>query len=189
MPVIIRNGKQYRMSLLTGSVREERPPPYSRNTPPWTPDDDRILRELKTSRISWERISMVMDDKPIAELRKRWLDIQSGRNTLRTEYRLDEMEEDHQLDERQEREEYERERYGREERRVSFSPSADEDEEEDKTRKIYYMDDQFTLDEVLLLHQIAADWKKNRWETISSRFNDRTGRNITADQAKTVVDD
>ncbi|KAL4790262.1 hypothetical protein BDV19DRAFT_402248 [Aspergillus venezuelensis] len=191
MPVVIRNGKQYRMSLLTGSV----------HVPSWTSDDDRILRELKASRIPWERISMVMDDRPIAELKKRWLDIQSGRNTLRARYRLDEMEEEHQLDERQEREEYERERYEREERRVSFSPSADEDEEEDtdddeyipaklqKTRKIYYMDDQFTLDEVLLLHQIAADWKKDRWETISSRFNDRTGRKITADQAKTVVDD
>ncbi|KAL4953450.1 hypothetical protein BDW69DRAFT_184463 [Aspergillus filifer] len=169
--------------------------------PSWTSDDDRVLRELKASKISWERISMVMDDRPIAELRKRWLDIQSGRNTLRTRYGLDEMEEDHHLNERQVREDYERERYEREERRVSF-PSADEDEEEDqtdddeyvpakrqKTRKIYYMDDQFTLDEVLLLHQIAADWKKDRWETISSRFNDRTGRNITPDQAKTVVDD
>ncbi|KAL4942334.1 hypothetical protein BDV06DRAFT_192388 [Aspergillus oleicola] len=79
---------------------------------------------------------MVMDDRPIAELRKRWLDIQGDKNRVRAGCRLDEVEENHHFDEAYEEEEYERERneregYERQERRVSFSPSPDEDEEED----------------------------------------------------------
>ncbi|KAL4924414.1 SANT/Myb-like DNA-binding domain-containing protein [Aspergillus undulatus] len=248
MPVVIRNGKQYRMSFLTGSVREEKPPPYARSVsadryqviaglvalnlaasqilthllrnlrdqahdanqllPPfvrhskpfsaaaaltpagtvsWSSDDDRILRELKRSRISWERISMVMDDRPIADLKRRWLDIQDDRQRRRAGYRLEDVEEDV----------YPQEEYDREKRHVSFRvidfQQTDDDEyipsRRTKVKKIYYMDDQFTLDEVLLLHQIAADWKKDRWDTISSRFNDKTGRNITPDQAKSVIDD
>ncbi|OJJ63534.1 hypothetical protein ASPSYDRAFT_140218, partial [Aspergillus sydowii CBS 593.65] len=162
----------------------------SKDTIQWSIEDDRVLREMKASKISWERISMVMDDRPTAELKKRWIDIQDGKHKgreVRKMYGLDEVDYDWYFDE-----EYNRERH------VSFSPSTDEDEDEDddddslprrsKTKRVYYIDNEFTLDEVLLLHQIAADWKKDRWETISSRFNEKTGRNISPAQAKSVVD-
>ncbi|BCS25885.1 uncharacterized protein APUU_50596A [Aspergillus puulaauensis] len=137
---------------------------------------------------------MVMDERPIAELKKRWIDIQDDKHKareVRKVYGLDEVDGDWYFDE-----EYDKERH------VSFSSSTDEDEDEDedmeeddslsrrpKTKRIYYIDNEFTLDEVLLLHQIAADWKKDRWKTISSRFNEKTGRDITPGQAKSVIDD
>lgn len=66
---------------------------------------------------------MVMDDRPIAELKKRWIDIQDGKHKgreVRKMYGLDEVDYDWYFDE-----EYNRERH------VSFSPSTDEDEDED----------------------------------------------------------
>ncbi|KAL4866444.1 hypothetical protein BDV12DRAFT_172802 [Aspergillus spectabilis] len=216
MPVLISNGKHYRMpffSLLRGSVREERPwygtqsasgdryQDVSRissrrgrissaiHTIPWTTDDDRLLRELRASKVSWKRISMVLDDRPVGELKRRWIHLQDGRHRLREVYELDE--DDHEW--------YYDDGYDAKERHVSFRTSFDEEEYTDdeeeidsrrtKTKKVYYIDDVFTLDEVLLLHQIAEDWKKDRWETISSRFNNKTGRNITPAQAKSALDD
>ncbi|KAL4786071.1 hypothetical protein BJX76DRAFT_355483 [Aspergillus varians] len=149
-----------------------------------------MLRELKASKVSWKRISMVMDCRPIAELKKRWVDIQYDKHKLHEVYELGEADDDW----------YFEEEYDKEKRQVSFSSSADEDEYTDddeetlskqqpKIKRVYYIDNEFTLEEVLLLHEIAADWKRDRWETISSRFNDKTGRNITPAQAKSVIDE
>ncbi|KAL3473312.1 hypothetical protein BJX99DRAFT_234003 [Aspergillus californicus] len=158
---------------------------------PWSVEDDRLLRELKASKVSWRRISAVMDGRSIGELKKRWIDIRDYKPRLREVYESREVDYDDW---------YYDEEHGREERHVSFSSSSDEETDEDddsdsfdpprqsKVKKVYYVDDEFTVDEVLLLHQVAADWKKDRWETISSQFNDRTGHSITAEQARSVVE-
>lgn len=67
---------------------------------------------------------MVMDERPIAELKKRWIDIQDDKHKareIRKVYGLDEVDGDWYFDE-----EYDKERH------VSFSSSTDEDEDEDE---------------------------------------------------------
>lgn len=66
---------------------------------------------------------MVMDHRPIAELKKRWIDIQDDKHKdceVRKVYRLDDEDDDWYFDEK-----YDKERH------VSFSSSTDEDEDED----------------------------------------------------------
>ncbi|KAL6239932.1 hypothetical protein BDW75DRAFT_69899 [Aspergillus navahoensis] len=160
---------------------------------PWPAEDDRVLRQLRTARVSWKRISTVMGDRPVAELKQRWVDIRDGRHRNHELYGLEDVEDDNDwyLEE-----DYD-EDHRKEERHVSFSPSLDEDTDNDsyvpsrrrKAKRVYYIDDEFTLDEVLLLHRIAADWERDRWETICSRFNNKTGRNITSRQARSVLDE
>lgn len=68
----------------------------------------------------------------------------------------------------------------------------DEDDEDSprdpKIKKVSYIDSELTLKEVLLLHRIAAKWERDRWLAISSRFNDKTGHNLTPERAKWIVD-
>ncbi|KAL3463299.1 hypothetical protein BJX64DRAFT_257482 [Aspergillus heterothallicus] len=153
----------------------------------WTTDDDRLLRKLRASGVPWRRISEVMDDTPIEELKARWAGLRKRGHYPHEVYGSSKAADDYYLDDYDE--EYE-------DRRVSFRRMRVEDSDEDdaysrspKVKKIYYINDEFTLDEVLLLHRIAADWRKDRWKTISSQFNGMTGRNITPAQVKSVVED
>lgn len=57
-----------------------------------------------------------------------------------------------------------------------------------ETKRVLYFDREISWQEAVLLHQIAARWEKERWVAISSRFNDQTGRTITPEQAKSVLD-
>ncbi|GIK04418.1 hypothetical protein Aspvir_008501 [Aspergillus viridinutans] len=45
-----------------------------------------------------------------------------------------------------------------------------------------------TLEDVTLLREIAAQWKRDQWQAISTRFNGMTGRKITPEQAKSVLE-
>ncbi|KAL4766270.1 uncharacterized protein BDW70DRAFT_125692 [Aspergillus foveolatus] len=187
MPILVSNGKRYRISLL-GGLREERPsygaktasavryqvtapsranstltavypngcglqvparasprwvfaypamrrpltpyqhsmaafPDTSSGSIPWSTENDRVLRQLRTAKVSWKRISMVMDNRPIAELKQRWIAIRDGRrrNLERYDFELVDDDNDWYLED-----DYD-EDYGREERHVSFNPSLDED--------------------------------------------------------------
>lgn len=51
-----------------------------------------------------------------------------------------------------------------------------------------YTDENFDLEDVLLLHAIAAKWERDKWLAVSTQFNDRTGRSITPDEAKSMID-
>jgi hypothetical protein len=50
------------------------------------------------------------------------------------------------------------------------------------------IDQDCTLEDVTLLREIAAQWKRDQWQAISARFNGMTGRKITPEQAKSVLD-
>ncbi|KAL2843104.1 hypothetical protein BJY01DRAFT_216016 [Aspergillus pseudoustus] len=154
---------------------------------PWTADDDRLLRKLRVSGVPWRRISTVMDDRPIEELKARWAGLRKRGRNVHEVYGSSKIADDWYFDDDDDEEE---------DRRVSFRRMRVEDSDDDdassrpsKIKMAYYIDNNFTLDEVLLLHRIAADWRKDRWKTISSRFNDMTGRNITPAQVKSVVEE
>ncbi|KAL3447115.1 hypothetical protein BJX65DRAFT_278066 [Aspergillus insuetus] len=127
-----------------------------------------------------------MDDRPIDELKARWAGLRKRGHNLHEVYGVSKAADDWYYDDDDDEEE---------DRRVSIRRMRLEDSDDDdlprppKVKKVYYIDDEFTLDEVLLLHRIAADWRKDRWKTISSRFNNMTGRNITPAQVKSVVED
>lgn len=89
---------------------------------PWSTENDKVLRQLRAAKVSWKRISTVMDNRPIAELKQRWIDIRDGRrrNLRQHDFEVDAdndwyVEDDYDED------------YGREERHVSFSQTLDED--------------------------------------------------------------
>lgn len=54
-------------------------------------------------------------------------------------------------------------------------------------RKYFYMDDKFTLEEIILLHKLADHYENEKWLRVSSRFFDKTGRRISPDDAKLRV--
>ncbi|KAK9656318.1 hypothetical protein HCH54_000996 [Aspergillus fumigatus] len=63
-----------------------------------------------------------------------------------------------------------------------------EDGEEYEGTSHQYYDGDYTMEEVTLLRKIAAQWKRDQWQTISTRFNGMTGRRITPEQAKSLLD-
>lgn len=69
-------------------------------------------------------------------------------------------------------------------------PPGDRDRDRDtRIKKIYYIDEDFSLEEVVLLHNIAVKWERDRWLAISTRFNDLTQRAITPEQAYSIVEE
>lgn len=80
--------------------------------------------------------------------------------------------------------------------RVVFSiQTANNDDDDDNnsgdsthTKRIFYIDRDFSLEDMVLLHNIAAKWERDRWLAISTRFNDLTQRAITPEQARSAVE-
>jgi hypothetical protein len=52
---------------------------------------------------------------------------------------------------------------------------------------VFYIAEDLDMEDVLLLHTIAAEWEKEKWLAVSDRFNGKTGRSITPEQAKSVI--
>ncbi|KAL2006094.1 hypothetical protein VTN00DRAFT_9748 [Thermoascus crustaceus] len=183
----------------------------------WTPELDARLTELKNVNTPWISISIAMDNRPIAELKKRWnllraADVELERKTAATKKtkfgyeRWDSEEEEEEED--SERRRYERKLEEKPKRRVSFSdplvipgkaksislqtdkplePPKHKDKGKDAKKVYYYLDNEFTLEEIVLLHNLADRYEKEKWLRISSRFYDKTGKRITPDQAKSRI--
>ena len=43
-------------------------------------------------------------------------------------------------------------------------------------KTVLYLDEAFTLEDVILLNQIAAKYEEEKWIRVSSRFFDKTGK-------------
>ncbi|KAF7585693.1 hypothetical protein BBP40_010274 [Aspergillus hancockii] len=151
----------------------------------WSAQDDETLIDLRGCNVPWKCISAAMNNKPVEVLKERWFSLRTGRSRS-TEIvgRLTKKTANH---------------YSSWEdgtgRHVSFTdPLATDDENIDKgyiasqPLKVFYLDDDLELEDVLLLHTIAAKWEKEKWFAVSTRFHDKTGRSITPEQAKSVID-
>jgi len=66
-------------------------------------------------------------------------------------------------------------------------PPKQKEKEKDVKKVYYYLDNEFTLDEIILLHNLADRYEKEKWLRISSRFYDKTGKRITPEQAKSRI--
>ena len=56
------------------------------------------------------------------------------------------------------------------------------------TRKpILFIDEDFNMDDIVLLNKIASKFEEEKWLRITSRFYDKTGKRITMQQAKSRV--
>ncbi|KAL1999388.1 hypothetical protein VTN02DRAFT_4586 [Thermoascus thermophilus] len=151
-----------------------------------------------------------MDDRPIAELKKRWNLLRAGdvelerktATTKKTKFGCERCDsEEEEEEDSSERRRYERKLEEKPKRRVSFSDplvipgktdkplesAKHKDKEKDAKIVYYYLDNEFTLDEMVLLHNLADRYEKEKWLRISSRFYDKTGKRITPDQAKSRI--
>ncbi|KAF9889758.1 hypothetical protein FE257_007064 [Aspergillus nanangensis] len=191
-----------------GQVRVKRAPDHAHTvstTNTWSKEDDSRLRELKALYIPWQRISVVLGDRPVRELKERWRYLQ-GDHLRRKGTEVVGMAEC--LGSRRRKksisgcgisEDKETERH------VSFSDPlvtdgdtddsvSDESDSSDdsgqprkRVRRIIYINEEFCVEDVILLHQIASEWKRDRWLTISNSFSEKTGRSMTPEQAQSIL--
>lgn len=177
----------------------------------WSAQDDITLQDLRNCNIPWKYISAAMNNKPIEELKERWLNLRDG---ITQEIVAKPRRETNQMH-------FVCELPGKVGRNVSFSdplatndnvstftlrgqlellvtsisdkPSRQADDyliasRPSKVKHVLYTDENFDLEDVLLLHAIAAKWERDKWLAVSTQFNDRTGRSITPDEAKSMID-
>ncbi|KAB8231560.1 uncharacterized protein BDW43DRAFT_301743 [Aspergillus alliaceus] len=204
MPVFIVDGERHRipfMSCFRGSrsigekwftynaeIRVKTPPKASISDI-WSAQDDTTLQNLRHCSIPWKYISAAMNNRPVEDLKKRWASLHGDRLTKSVDKPVKDTINDRLSCKTLEG--------GSVERHVCFSdPLVTEGDTEDdniaskpsKVKHVFYTDENFDLEDVLLLHTIAAKWERDKWLNVSTRFNDRTGRNITPEDAKSMID-
>ncbi|KAK2760750.1 hypothetical protein FQN54_001986 [Arachnomyces sp. PD_36] len=54
-------------------------------------------------------------------------------------------------------------------------------------RPVLFVDEDFSVDDIVLLNRIASRYEEEKWLRITSRFFDKTGKRITTQQAKSRV--
>ncbi|RHZ44487.1 uncharacterized protein CDV56_100616 [Aspergillus thermomutatus] len=159
----------------------------------WNLDDGVVTRQLKTRGISRKHIPSALSDGFIEELKDRLNEIQGGRlqsvrkADRKTWWHMSNLEPAGELISPES------------DRLVSFSnPLVTDGESVLKFEEVEFekeydvsrrkdIDQDFTLEDVTLLREIAAGWKKDQWRAISTRFNGMTGRIISPEQAKSVL--
>ncbi|KAL1962710.1 hypothetical protein VTN77DRAFT_9254 [Rasamsonia byssochlamydoides] len=180
----------------------------------WTPKQDKRLRELKLANNTWKAISSELEDRPINELKRRWAKIRNsadssddeekgksrevekmrrkGKHQMNAKGKSRQMDSD-SSDGDEPASSSERFEDKRQKRRVAFSDplvtskTKAESIPAREVRKYFYMDDKFTLEEIILLHKLADHYENEKWLRVSSRFFDKTGRRISPDDAKLRV--
>ncbi|KAB8074076.1 hypothetical protein BDV29DRAFT_157022 [Aspergillus leporis] len=128
-----------------------------------------------------------MNNKPVEDLKERWLSLRDGRSA-ETVAKLTEKLANYYYSSW-------RPWYnGKTERHVSFhDPLTTDGYQTDnghiasRPLRVFYIAEDLDMEDVLLLHTIAAEWEKEKWLAVSDRFNGKTGRSITPEQAKSVI--
>ncbi|KAK2750501.1 hypothetical protein FQN55_002101 [Onygenales sp. PD_40] len=159
------------------------PTPASNSAPPqceWTTDDDDNLRRLKAEGMTWKAISTATG-RQVPVLKSRWGIIKPA-----VEYQHKKPVVNEQPPPPQET------NTNRHHRRVSFSEpliigKAESSYTRTPKKKILYVDENFSLEEILLLNQLAVQYDNEKWLRISSRFFDKTGKRLSPQEAKEHV--
>ncbi|PGH28368.1 hypothetical protein GX50_08895 [[Emmonsia] crescens] len=159
----------------------------------WTTDDDDTLRRLKAEDLTWKAISTSMG-RPVQALKSRWGIIRPA-----VEYKIQRPHTSAQYEasSRSQQQQQQAETHRRHERRVSFSEPLIMNGKTDTTtttsytrtpkKKILYVDENFSLEEILLLNKLAAQYDEEKWLRISSRFYDKTGKRLLPQEAREHV--
>ncbi|EAS31501.3 uncharacterized protein CIMG_06980 [Coccidioides immitis RS] len=137
----------------------------------WTPEQDLQLLKMKAEYTPWRAISASIG-KPVFALKDRWGVIQPKTSASRDKQKAQKEAKPTKLENEKTHE-----------RRVSFSepivtPDNDGARDADSSKKVLYLDEAFTLEDVILLNQIAARYDEDKWIRISSRFFDKTGKRV-----------
>ncbi|OJD17615.1 hypothetical protein AJ78_02314 [Emergomyces pasteurianus Ep9510] len=156
----------------------------------WTTDDDDMLRRLKAEDMTWKAISTSMG-RPVQSLKTRWGIIRPA-----VEYKIPRPHTSAQCEtgSKSQQQQQQAETHRRHERRVSFSEPLVMNGKTNPTtytrtakKKILYVDENFSLEEILLLNKLAAQYEDEKWLRISSRFYDKTGKRLTPQEAREHV--
>ncbi|KLJ06854.1 hypothetical protein EMPG_17653 [Blastomyces silverae] len=173
--------------------QQPQPPPLPPPPPQqeWTTDDDDTLRRLKAEGMSWKAISTSMD-RPVQALKTRWGIVRPA-----VEYKIQRPHTSGQCETSSRSQQQQAETQRRHERRVSFAEPLVMNGKNDTTstttytrnpkKKILYVDENFSLEEILLLNKLAVQYDEEKWLRISSRFYDKTGKRLTPQEAREHV--
>ncbi|QSS60377.1 hypothetical protein I7I51_05175 [Histoplasma capsulatum] len=196
-PASTGGGSSANNASISPTFQQQQPQPQPQSQQPqqgWTTDDDDTLRRLKAEDMSWKAISTSMG-RPVQSLKTRWGIIRPAvehkiprpHTSAQGETSLRSQQQQQQTDTNR-----------RHERRVSFSDplimagKVADNYTSTYTRtphkkKILYVDENFSLEEILLLNRLAAQYDEEKWLRISSRFYDKTGKRLTPQEAKEYV--
>ncbi|GIJ83890.1 hypothetical protein Asppvi_002721 [Aspergillus pseudoviridinutans] len=159
--------------------------PGNNDASKWNRDDGRVLHQLETRGISRAHFFSALSDCFIEELKDQFNRIRGDR--LQTIRKADRRtfwyasnlphdggltSPDHLVTDGKTVLEFEE---------IDYEGEYDDSRHQD-------IDQDCTLEDVTLLREIAAQWKRDQWQAISTRFNGVTGRKITPEQAKSVLD-
>ncbi|KAE8373028.1 hypothetical protein BDV26DRAFT_285473 [Aspergillus bertholletiae] len=203
MPIFIVDGERYRIPFIPLSkgyqttdkrwpiyktkIRVKVGPKASINTV-WSAQDDMTLQDLRNCNIPWKYISTAMNNKPIEDLKERWLSLREGGTKEIGATPIDNTNDVHFICELSDD--------GKVAQSVSFSDPLVTNNHTDadiiasrpsKVKHVFYTDETFDLEDVILLHKIAAKWERDKWLTVSTHFYEKTGRSITPDEAKSMI--
>ncbi|KAH1888479.1 hypothetical protein KXV25_007632, partial [Aspergillus fumigatus] len=152
----------------------------------WSRGGGRVLHQLETSEALWKQFPSALGDSYVEELKHRLDEIRGDRlqsirqEDCKTSWHSSNLPYDSKITSPD---------------HLAICPlvidgkfeEVEDGEEYEGTSHQYY-DGDYTMEEVTLLRKIAAQWKRDQWQTISTRFNGMTGRRITPEQAKSVLD-
>ncbi|KAF4210672.1 hypothetical protein CNMCM8980_005905 [Aspergillus fumigatiaffinis] len=154
----------------------------------WNRGGGGVLHQLETREASWKQSPRALSGSFVEELEHRLNEIRCGR--LQSIRRADRKTSWYSTDPPHDSE------ITSPDHLVFFSDSLATDGEfeevedggEYEDSRHQYIDRDCTMEEVTLLREIAAQWKRDQWQAISTRFNGMTGRKITPEQAKSILD-
>ncbi|OJD15972.1 hypothetical protein ACJ73_08925 [Blastomyces percursus] len=191
-PTLQQQQVQQRQQQQQPQPPQPQPPPPQPPQQEWTTDDDDTLRRLKAEGMTWRAISTSMD-RPVKALKTRWGIVRPA-----VEYKIQRPHTSGHCEtsSRSQQQQQQTETQRRHERRVSFAEPLIMNGKNDTTavtyprapkKKILYVDENFSLEEILLLNKLAAQYDEEKWLRISSRFYDKTGKRLTPQEAREQV--
>ncbi|KAI1907797.1 hypothetical protein LOZ53_004807 [Ophidiomyces ophidiicola] len=154
-------------------------PAAPNNVLEWTTEQDFQLLKMKAEHSSWKSISASIG-KPVFALKARWEGIQPKVKDSKESRKTHE-------ETKPDKPEGSEKPNGP---KVSFSEpltTSNNDGARESDGKVLYLDEAFTLEDVVLLNQIAAKYEEDKWIRVSSRFFDKTGKRLPASILKKHV--
>ncbi|KAI9819983.1 MAG: hypothetical protein M1827_006553 [Pycnora praestabilis] len=161
--------------------------------PGWTAEQDATLLKYKTENKSWKEISIMLDDKPIWQLKNRFKELRSLEETpvVAGQEKKEEAKDETKSEDKTEEKKLEE---GKAEEKKPDGKVEEKIEEEKPKRisdqpKVIYLDGDKDLsrDEFVLLVNLSNLYDDRKWLQIASTFYDRTGRRLSPEMVREKI--